>query len=228
VPENELLAMATALGALLGEYIFRARSGERVRESEARQRNLSRRLLDAQECERREVAMELRDAVVRPLAAAQAETGLARLAAPLAAARELIAQLRPAALEDYGLLAALRTYAARFERRTGIPVAVVGADDAIAIDTRLESALFQIARDALENVARHSRAHSALVELAAGGGVAVLSIRDDGAGFDAQAGRARGAWGLALMRERAEAIGGQLRVESSPGSGTKVSVRVRG
>jgi len=226
-PEGELQEMATSLGALLGEHISRARSSKRVRESETRLRELSRRLLDAQETERRDVAAQLRDAVARPLAAAHADSGLARLAAPLAAVRELIAQLRPAALEDYGLLAALRTHAARFERRTGIPVAVVGADDAAGIDARLETALFQIARDALDNVARHSRARSAAVQFDVRGGMAVLAIRDDGGGFDVQAPHPRDAWGLVLMRERADAIGGQLRVESAPGSGTKVSVRVR-
>jgi PAS domain S-box-containing protein len=226
-PETELLEMASALGALLGEYIFRTRSDERMRESEARLRNLSRRLLDTQESERRQMATELRDTVARPLAAAHAELGLARLAAPLAAVRELIALQRPSALEDYGLLAALRAHAARFERRTGIAVAVVGADDAIAMDARLESALFQVARDALDNVARHSRARHASVQFDMRGSMAVLSIRDDGAGFDAHAPLPSGAWGLTLMRERAAAIGGRLRVASRPGHGTLVSVRLR-
>ena len=156
------------------------------------------------------------------------DLGQPRLEAPLAAVRELIAQLRPGALEDYGLLAALRTFAARFERRTGIALAVIGADDAPEITPRLETALFQIARDALDNVARHSRAHSAAVELGIGGGTVRLSIRDDGAGFDPQSAGAREGWGLTLMRERAAAIGAQLRVESAPGGGTRVSVRVRG
>jgi integral membrane sensor domain MASE1 len=218
--ETELVEMATSLGALLGDYLVRAGNDERLR-------GLSRRLLDAQDKERREVATELRDAVARPLAAAHAESGLAQLAAPLAAVRELVARLRPASLDDYGLLAALRIYAARFERRAGIEVAVIGADDTIAIDARMESTLFQIALDALDNVARHSRARSAVVEFSIDGGVAVLAIRDDGGGFDLRAPRPRGGWGLALMRERAEAIGGQLRVESAPGSGTRVSVRVR-
>ena len=136
--------------------------------------------------------------------------------------------MRPAALEDYGLLAALRTYAARFERRTGIALAVVGAEDAAEIAPQLETALFQIARDALDNVARHSRAQSAVVELSVGGGVVQLSIRDDGAGFDMQAPHTPEAWGLTLMRERAATISAQLRVDSAPGGGTRVSVRVRG
>jgi len=226
-PEIELLEMATATGALLGEFSVRSRTQQQVRESEARLRELTRRLFDAHDAERRQVAAELRDGIARPLAAAHADLALARLEAPLAAARELIAQLRPAALEDYGLLAALRAHAARFERRTGIAVAVDGAEDAVEIAPRLESALFQIARDALDNVARHSRARGAVVALEVDGGVAVLSIRDDGAGFDARAPQPHGAWGLALMRERAAAIGARLHVASHPGRGTEVSIRVR-
>jgi signal transduction histidine kinase/integral membrane sensor domain MASE1 len=227
-PVSELLEMATSLGALLGGYLFRTRSDERLRALEVQRRALLQRLLDAQDAERRQVAAELRDAIARPLAAAHADLGLARLDAPLAAARELISQLRPASLEDYGLLAALRTLAARFERRTGIAVAVIGAEDAAEIAPRLETALFQIARDALDNVARHARAHCATIALEIGAGGIALSIRDDGAGFDARAALTRLAGGLALMRERAEAAGGQLRVESAPGTGTRVSVCLRG
>ena len=138
-----------------------------------------------------------------------------------------VAQLRPASLEDYGLLAALRAYALRFERRTGIRVAVIGAEDAPEIDPRVETALFQIARDALDNVSRRARAQSAVIELDVAGGTLAMSIRDDGCGFDVQAARQPNAWGILLMRERAAAIGARLRVASQPGRGTEVSIRVR-
>jgi PAS domain S-box-containing protein len=227
VLEAELLEMASAVGALLGEFIMRSRSQQSVQASQERLRELTRRLLDAHDAERRQVAAELRDAVARPLAAAHADLGAARLEAPLAAARDLIAQLRPASLEDYGLLAALRAHAVRYERRTGIRVAVIGAEDAAEIDARVETALFQIVRDALDNVARHARAQSAVIELDAAGGTLALSIRDDGCGFDLQAARRPNAWGIVLMRERAAAIGARLRVASQPGRGTEVSIRVR-
>lgn len=216
-PEMELLEMASAVGALLGEFIMRSRTQQRVRESEERLRELTRRLLDAHDAERRQVAAQLRDAVARPLAAAHADLG---------AARDLIAQLRPASLEDYGLLAALRTHAARYERRTGIRVAVIGAEDTPEIDARMESALFQIARDALDNVSRHARAQSVVIELGIAGGTLAMSIRDDGRGFEVQGARPPNAWGIALMRERAAAIGARLRVASQPGRGTEVSIRV--
>jgi PAS domain S-box-containing protein len=226
-PETELLEMASAVGALLGEFIMRSRTQQRVRESEERLRELTRRLLDAHDAERRQVAAELRDAVARPLAAAHAALGAARLEAPLAAARDLIGQLRPASLEDHGLLAALRAHALRFERRTGIRVAVIGAEDAPEIDPRVETALFQIARDALDNVSRHARAQSAVIELDVAGGILAMSIRDDGRGFDMQAAHQPNAWGILLMRERAAAIGARLGVAAQPGRGTEVSIRVR-
>lgn len=218
-PESELLEMSTGAGALLGGYLSCRRTMQRLR-------TLSQRLLDSQDFERGQVAAELRDGIARPLAAALADLRSARLEAPLAAARELIAQLRPAALDDYGLHAALCAHAARFTRRTGIAVTVVGGEDATDLDARLESALFQIARDALDNVARHSRARHAVVELDVGASV-LLSIGDDGQGFDGRAPLPSAGRGFTLMRERAGAAGGRLRIESSPGGGTRVSVRLR-
>ncbi|MGH8687387.1 MAG: sensor histidine kinase [Burkholderiales bacterium] len=217
--EAELLEMGGAAGALVGEHLIRRRTEERLRA-------LSRGLLDAQDFERRQVARELRESIARPLAAAHADLGLAQLEAPLQAARELIAQLRPASLDDYGLHAALRAYAVRFARRTGIAVDVAGGEAAIDLEPRLETTLFQIARDALENVARHSCARHARVELEVGAAV-LLSIRDDGDGFDSHAALPPGRRRLTQMRERAEAAGGRLHVESSPGGGTRVSVRLR-
>jgi PAS domain-containing protein len=226
-PDEALHELGSAVGVLLGEFVVRHRAERQVLESEVRLRTLSRRLLDAQGAERRTVAAELRDAVVRPLAAAHADLGAARLAAPLAAARELVAQLRPDALEDHGLLAALRTYAARFQRRTRIPVTVAGVEDAAPLHPRVETVLFQIARDALDNVARHARARSVLVELEVADSAVTLTILDDGCGFAADTVPGPGRCGIELMHERAASIGGRLRVLSSPGQGTRVTVRAR-
>jgi signal transduction histidine kinase/integral membrane sensor domain MASE1 len=226
-PDEALHELGSAAGVLLGEFIVRRRAEDQASASEVRLRTLSRRLLDAQDAERRTVAAELRDAVVRPLAAARADPGAGYLEAPLAAARELAAQLRPDALADYGLLAALRAYAARFERRTRIPVAVIGAEDAEPLHPRVESVLFQIARDALDNTARHARARSAAIELEITRGAVALTIRDDGCGFAVDADRAAGRCGIELMRARAASIGARLRIDSSPGQGTRVAVRAR-
>jgi hypothetical protein len=223
---NELLEMATAVGALLGEFIMRSRTQQRVRESEERLRELTRRLLDAHDAERRQVAAELRNGVLQPLATARAALDATCLDAPLAAARELIAQLRPTSLGDYGLLAALRAFATRYERRTGIRVTVIGVEEAPEIEPRIETAMFQIARDALDGVFRHAQAQHVVIELGIAAGTLTMSIRNDGSGFDSQGVRAPEAAGITLMRERAAAIGARLRVVSQPGGGTEVSVRV--
>jgi signal transduction histidine kinase len=219
--------MATATGVLLGEFSGRSRTQERLRESQARLGELARRLFDAHDAERREVAAELRDGIEQPLAVAHASLGLAQLEAPLAAARELVARLRPASLGDYGLLAALRAYAGRFERRTGIEVEVTGSEDGREIAPRLQSALYQIARDVLDAVARQSQVRSVAVRCDVRGGSAALSIRDDGPGFDPQAPESAAVRDFAVIRERAAAIDARLRVVSRPGHGTHVSVRVR-
>jgi integral membrane sensor domain MASE1/signal transduction histidine kinase len=226
-PEIELAEMATATGVLLGEFSGRSRTQERLRESQARLGELARRLFDAHDAERREVAAELRDGIEQPLAVAHASLGLAQLEAPLAAARELVARLRPASLGDYGLLAALRAYAGRFERRTGIEVEVTGSEDGREIAPRLQSALYQIARDVLDAVARQSQVRSVAVRCDVRGGSAALSIRDDGPGFDPQAPESAAVRDLAVVRERAAAIDARLHVVSRPGHGTHVSVRVR-
>jgi signal transduction histidine kinase len=219
--------MATATGALLGEFSGRRRAQEHLREAETRRAELARRLLDAQDAERRAVAAALRDGIAQPLAAAHADLGLARLEAPLAAARELGARLRPASLGDYGLLDALRAHAARFGRRTGIAVAVTGAGHGVEIAPQLQSALFEIARDALDGVARHASPRSASVRLAVRGGAALLSIRGAGPGMGLQAAAAAADRDLARVGERAAAIGARLRMASRPGQGMVVSVRVR-
>jgi integral membrane sensor domain MASE1 len=220
-PDGLLCELASAVGVLLGEYLGRGQAEAQACDADARLRTLARRLLDAQEAERRDCAAQLREGVARPLAAAGPSE-------PLAAVRQVIAQLRPSALGDHGLLEALRVYATRFERRSGIATRVVGAEEGVELPAHLESALFQIARDALDNVARHAQARAARVELARAGGRLALSIQDDGCGFAAAQLPAARAGGLARMRTRAEAIGAQLRIESSAGGGTRITVQLPG
>ena len=135
---------------------------------------------------------------------------------------DLILQLRPAALEDGGLRSALRSYAFEFADRNGIEVQVRVAGEPPVL-AEVEDCLFRIAQEALWNVARHSQAESAEISLDCSSGAAVLSIADDGLGFDP--GMPTGGLGLRSMRERAQSVGGDLAVESAPGKGTKLTVR---
>ena len=216
---------------------------ERTRQ-QGRLHGMTRRLVSLQEKERRDIARELHDRVGQNLASLS--INLARLrteaAGPAGAARiadcaalveatglviqDVLTELKPPMLASYGLLDALRWHAAEFSRRTGIAVEVEGAEPAERLDPATEMALFRIAQGALNNVAQHARAKRAWISLEHTGRRLRFEIRDDGEGFDAERALAAGRWGLTSMRERAEAIDGALRIESSSGAGTRVIVEL--
>jgi PAS domain S-box-containing protein len=131
------------------------------------------------------------------------------------------------ALEELGLPEALRACGAQFELRTGISAEVLGNGAASNLDARAALALFRIAEEALNNVSRHARARRVMVELEYEAGLATLTVRDDGCGFD-PAWQAKGGSGLKHMRERAVAVGGKLWIESTPGNGSTLRVTARG
>ncbi len=195
--------------------------------------------------ERNRLALDLHDSVKQQAFAASAQLGAARAllrqdpAAAEARLRQaeelmdglrqelahLILELRPPALEGRGLAAALRDYAADWSRQTGLP-----ADCRLSSEGRLtpeqEQALYRIAQEALANVARHSGARRVEIVLDYRPDGAVLTLADDGAGFDLA--EAPSGVGLRSMQERAAALGGTLQVESAPERGTRVSVWVPG
>jgi signal transduction histidine kinase len=134
--------------------------------------------------------------------------------------RRIIDGLRPATLDDLGLLAAIRRHAETVS--ASVPVRVE-AGDLPPLEPDVETTAFRIAQEALTNVARHSGARSARVELRVAGGHLEVAVADDGAGFapsDGDGARPAGV-GLVSMRQRAEAVGGRLAVDSG-GSGTRV------
>lgn len=193
--------------------------------------------------ERHRLARDLHDAVKQQVFAAVMQVGAAREVLendPAAAARylaeaerlgreaqeeltSLIWELRPAALADKGLVAALREYVAEWSRRTGIQAEVrVQAERATPLE--VEQALFRLAQEALANVARHSGATAVAMHLTWEGDTVVLTVQDNGRGFDIRTAEGEG-MGLRSMRERVEALGGTLEVESAPDQGTRVVAR---
>lgn len=195
--------------------------------------------------ERNRLAQELHDSVTQTMhaAAVTAEGALRALDHDPARARELVRsvaeltrgavaelrsvvfELRPAELEQDGLAPAIRKHAEVLERVHGVRIAVDAECDR-RLDARTEQALFRIAQEALGNAVRHAGASCVSVRLALANGDLVLRVRDDGCGFDPVAVGRRGRLGLVSMRERAERLGGVLRIESAPGAGTTVSVDV--
>jgi signal transduction histidine kinase len=212
--------------------------------------DLARRLVDIQEEERRRLSAELHDWTSPNLAAmrlnlemlgadlpADAPEDLAGrledlqalLADTNASIRGVCAELRPAVLDYAGLYPAVDAYVRQFAERTGLEVALAGAAPEPRLPPDVESLLFRIVQEALTNCAKHARARTVEVKLEGAGGHAVLTIRDDGVGFDPAAlgnGTRTPGLGLLTMKERAQFAGGRCSIESAPGQGTSITVEV--
>jgi PAS domain S-box-containing protein len=140
----------------------------------------------------------------------------------LAEMRSLIFELRPASLEQDGLMQALRNHAAAVRGRTGLDVQVACEPEEIErAPIGVEETLYRIAQEALHNVVKHANATSARISLTAAGPGLRLHVEDDGTGFDPDR-VPRGHLGLSGMRQRAELAGGELQVSSVLGQGTTI------
>lgn len=223
----------------------RRRADDALRASSRRLRALTRRLIETEENERRNISRELHDRIGQSLSSLSLSLDLIRQQLPAKSlsavgarledakklvlnavrdTRDVMADLRPPALDDFGLAAALRAHAELFSERVGIPVALKAEKTRLPVLPIVKTALFRIAQEALINVAKHSRAKHVDITLAMKDGRIELCIADDGTGFDSAAGAKLGSWGLINMRERAEAVGATLKIESQPGRGTRVVV----
>ena len=135
--------------------------------------------------------------------------------------RALIFELRPGSLERDGLVQALRTHAAAVEGRTGLSIVVDCAELPSRFSLGTEDVLYRIGQEALHNVVKHARASRALITVAVTDGTALLTVEDDGVGFDPGA-IPPGHLGIEGMRVRAERTGGRLEVDAAPGRGTRI------
>jgi signal transduction histidine kinase len=145
-----------------------------------------------------------------------------QLSTEIANLRALITELRPAALDQLGLVAALEGLARRSREVEGLEVALDVAVDEEALDPELKTAVYRLIQEALTNVGKHARATRVDVAVRDGDGGVALRVTDDGQGFDA--GHSTSGFGLAGMRERAALMGGELAIETSE-DGTVVSAR---
>jgi len=227
----------------------RKQAEEELQRYAALLRGLSTQLAEAEEVERQRIARELHDQVgqnltvldiilniVKSQMVGETDFVRSRLDESLALVyqttqriREVIEDLRSPVLDDYGLLNALHWHGQQFSSRTGIAVTVKGEDLGCPLAARVENAMFRIAQEALNNIAKHAQATQVTVTLETEGETVKMCVADDGIGFDpAQAteGSDHRGWGLLIMAERAEAVGGRCCVESQPGQGTRVTVEV--
>jgi signal transduction histidine kinase len=220
-----------------------------LRESEGQVRDLLRRLVSAQEAERRRFSADLHDLVGQSLSVLGMGFETIRALLPgalpkkaeatidhmghllketMGSVREVMSDLRPPLLDDYGLYAAIEWHAKQLEARTGLRVRVEGHSIEPRPSPDVEVALFRIAQEALTNVAKHAAASQASVSLSSLDGRLTLVIEDNGKGIrtpPAANDPGPAGWGMAVMRERAAAVGGAVRVDS-PGRGTRIIVEV--
>ena len=228
----------------------RKRAEETLQQYTERLRALAAQLAELTETERQQLAQELHDQVGQNLTAlginlnivqtqlpeestdllrSRVEESLSLVEQTAERIRDVMANLRPPVLDDYGLVSALRWYGEQFATRTAIAVIVEGEEPVPRLDAQVENALFRIAQEALANAAKHAKARQVTVTIEVHNGTLRMVVADDGVGFDAARlptpGVNRG-WGLIIMRERAEVVGGIFRIESHPGGGTRLIVEV--
>jgi signal transduction histidine kinase/CheY-like chemotaxis protein len=144
--------------------------------------------------------------------------------------RRTIFALRPLDLEALGFVPALEKFINDFGSANEIRVSFKRTGDASNLSTKLQTALFRLTQESLNNIRKHAHAGNVWIDLELTDGWATLSVRDDGRGFDAARAlleaRARGSVGLLQMRERAERAGGSFQVEAEPGQGARIRVRL--
>jgi signal transduction histidine kinase len=144
--------------------------------------------------------------------------------------QRLIADLRPSHLDDLGLPAALRWYAGAVQERTGLKIRVDIEGDELLITSALKIAIFRIVQEALNNITKYAQAKDVFIKLEYQSQHVVVSVRDDGVGFDLDTVRMtrtrRPSLGLAGMQERAALMKGEVTIQSSPGQGTVVEARL--
>jgi two-component system sensor histidine kinase UhpB len=224
----------------------RKRAEQALRRSSERIRELAGRLISAQEEERRRIARELHDDLNQKVAALSIAISNMRRQLPPASdsmrnelsrlqtrtnelvndVRQLSHELHPAALEDAGLVAVLKSFAAELSRLDGIEIDLTVPEDRQPIPHDIAVCMFRVAQESLRNVVKHSGADRAEVALSVGEGAVTLLVRDDGRGFSVGRARQHGGLGLVSIAERVRLLNGRFDVTSRPGSGTTVRVQV--
>lgn len=228
---------------LQGDLVSVNENEEHYRELFEKSRAYSRRLIEAQEAERRRVSRELHDQVGQILTAvrmnlhslwekctapevqASIQDNMEVIDEAVDQVRDLSVDLRPLLLDDFGLVVALRWY---LDRQTGITTEfnTQGLCEDDRFSTELETACFRIVQEAVTNVVKHAKANRIVVTLERIGSELVLLIADDGVGFDLSVLRNGAATlGLRGMEERVHALGGLITIYSAPSCGTRICAR---
>jgi two-component system sensor histidine kinase UhpB len=228
----------------------RMKSNDQLRQYSSRLRALASKSSDVVETERKHLTQELHDQVGQKLTALGINLNIVKsklsqdvdksiqfilhdsislVEQTTECIRDVMANLRPPLLDDYGLIAALRWFCDQFTRRTNVAASVVGKETEARLAPRVELAMFRIAQEAITNIAKHAQASKLTVKLATTESSFQMVIKDDGIGFDTTKSFEPNdelGWGLLTMADRAEAVDGHCSIVSASGRGTMVIVDV--
>ena len=227
-------------GVVFGAYEWRIYRHKKAR---AMQEAFARRLIESQEQERKRVAAELHDSLGQNLLVIKNRTALAlghreqpekmaeevgEISAMASAAirevREIAQNLRPFQIDELGLTKSIASMARKVGDASGLVFRVDLDDIDGALPPEFEINFYRIAQECLNNVVKHSQAKSVSIVLRREQHVLRLTVEDDGCGFHAERYLENGGFGLKNITERARTMGGEVRVQSSPGAGARVEV----
>jgi signal transduction histidine kinase len=212
-------------------------------------RHLTHKILTAQEDERRQISRELHDEIAQTLTGInvrlanlkrEAVANTKGLKGKISGTQRLVQksvkivhrfarQLRPALLDDLGLIAALGSFINGMQERTNIPIKLVTFPELQELDVRKRTVFYRVAQEALTNIVRHAEAKLVLVTFKNRRKTVLMEIRDNGKSFNVQyvlLAKGKRHLGVLGMRERVEMVGGTFKIESSPGQGTLVSAEI--
>jgi signal transduction histidine kinase len=243
---DEHVRLAEAMSSQASVAVENAVLFEQMQASTARMQSLSRRLVEVQESERRHIARELHDEAGQALVSLryglrllerEIDAGgsvtervaelVQRTDAVIDSLHRLAADLRPVSLDHLGLDAALRQYSRSAGSELGLEVRFKARGfTSERLPAAVETDLYRVVQEAMTNVARHARATRVDVLVERRGDRVLVMVEDDGVGFEPELAQLGDHFGLLGIRERAEALGGTLAVESAPGAGTTVVVEV--
>jgi two-component system, NarL family, sensor histidine kinase UhpB len=234
----------TVMQMVITDISEREHENRELERSRRRLRSLSASMVHAREDERRRIARELHDELGQRLTALKMELASLKGDAPgsaparridamlemvddtVATVRRIATELRPLMLDDLGLNAAIGWLADSWSRRMGVAVTLhLGAAEP-AIDDAGSIALYRMVQEALTNIARHARATKVCIEVQHSGSDLLLTVLDNGVGFDEASMFREGSHGLMGIRERALMLGGELMIGNSPSGGGRVTVRL--
>lgn len=239
------------LKIVLQMALYKSKAEIQLKKNLGQLKTMAGRLRDSEEEERRRLARELHDQVGQNLTALSINLNilgsqLGKKPAPELSKRlndsqrlleeisikirDIMVELRPPVLDDYGLLAALRWLGNWFLNHTGIPIDIIGEEKPVRLPLSVEITLFRVTQQGLSNVAQHAQAKKVVITLTETEENCRLTITDDGLGFNPDIikhKKGQEIWGLITMKERIEALGGDFCIASTPGQGTRIEVTVK-